>query len=131
MKTYEIGYPCSPSNNISHETIKATEILVTWGGGMGGSSKRYYALSKNGKNEFKLLDGDTIKINQEYIVHEKKVTIIKVVTDITAHSNYHKKTCNKAIKTEYILLNFGEVPAYVDKYTAHDNRIVLSDLDKS
>jgi len=98
---------------------------------MGGASKKYYVIAKNGKNEFKLIDGDSIKINQEYIVTEKKVNIVKLVTDITAHSNYHRKTCNKAIKTEYILLNFGEVASYVDRYTAHDKRIVLTDLDNS
>ena len=129
--TYEIGYPCSPSQNISQDRIKATEILVTWGGGMGGASKRYYALKKNG-NELHLLNGDIIKLNPNFIVHEKEVNIVKVVTDTTEHSNFRKHTVNSSIVTQYILLKFGEIATFVDDYKSADNeRIILRHLDKS
>ena len=102
METIEIRRPCSPSTIIDTQTIKAT-----WGGGMGGASKEYYSTKQNGKEWTLLPHGEIITLNDEYIVHKKPVTIVKVVTDVTAHRNYHSNQCNESITTEYILLPFN------------------------
>lgn len=113
----EIGLPCTPSKRISTELINAMEILVSWNGGLGGSSKYYYATSfdKN-SNGAELIDGDKIAINPTFIVHAKDVIIAKQVIDRTPHANYIQNGYNSYIITDYFLIDFGYNPIFVDKY---------------
>jgi hypothetical protein len=110
MKTVTIGLPCTPSKNISKEEMKVTEILVSWGGGMGGSSQRLYGKVLLGATEeclvFQTIQGEEIEIGTKYIVTKKSVTLVKIVTDVTAHWNYTNIRCKEAIETEYILKPF-------------------------
>jgi len=129
MRTLEIGLPCSPSKRIESEEIKATEIIITYGGGMGGANKKYYA-TEVVDNTLTLITGEVVKINPRYVVTERNVTLVKQVIDTTEHSNYHSHTCSKSIVTEYHLLEYGEEYKITDKYIqAKDGKIIYKDID--
>jgi len=110
-KTIKIGLSCSPSRILSHEKIETSKILVSYGGGMGGANEKHYC-TKVVRDEklwkLTLLTGEVIEVNPEFIVEVAPRTLVKVVSDITEHRNYHSKTCKLAIETEYIGLHFGE-----------------------
>jgi len=125
MKTLEIGLPCAPGELISNEEIKTTEILVSWGGGMGGANKRYYATSKNG-NEYTLIDGDKIKLNPNFIVHEKEVRLVKnITTNTNSNMNFTKKI-------RFIQLGVKQNWISIDRYDNNkisDKAIVHTEID--
>ena len=114
MDKIKIRKPCSPSTVKEFKEIKATEILVSWGGGMGGASKSYYATEVNGDELTLLPHGEKITINPKFIVHSKSVTFVKLVTDVTAHRNYSERTCKSSISTHYNLIPFGR-EYYIDE----------------
>jgi hypothetical protein len=124
-KITKIGKPCSPSKHISDELIQATEVLASWGGGMGGASKKYYFTNNNG-NSWTDLVGEEMFINPEFIVHKRKVRIVKTVTDTTGHSNYHQPTCKYSETTRHILLPYGYDYRCIMDYTGQTNGIILT-----
>jgi hypothetical protein len=103
MKVLEIGLPCSPSKRIEDKVLTVTEVLITFGGGMGGSSRKYYVMSIE-DNKYTLVSGEVIKLNPRFIVSEREVRIVKQV--IEANS----------LITEFILLKHGEEYNLLDKY---------------
>ena len=107
MKKIQIGLPCSPSRRVSAETMKVTEILISYGGGMGGSNQTFYVTKING-NEITLITGEVIKLNPNFIVMEKSVVLVKQVIDTTDHSNYHVKRFKKTIVTEYHKIDYNK-----------------------
>jgi len=133
METLKIGLPVTPAKHLSLDIILATEILITYGGGVGGSNKTYYAIdSGTNMNDYIVLNGETVFINPEFIVTKRKVRIAKVITDTTGHSNHSKVTCECSMLTRYILLKFEELyelDAYsYDRMDA--KRIIKTDLEK-
>jgi hypothetical protein len=106
-KVIEIGWPCSPSTNIQLKLINATEVLYTYGGGMGGASK----------DKYKDLTGELMYINPDYIVTKREVQLVKQVTDAKAHRNYREKKVKSCIITRYILLPYRAEYKLVNKYT--------------
>ena len=128
METLKIGLPCTPSKHISHEIIPAIKVRVTFGGGMGGTNKNYYCLVVNTRNHdfyyLTLITGEEIQINPKYIVEIKKANLVKLVTDITEHTNYHKVEVKKHIKTQYIELNYRET------YDLNPNEYVQINTDR-
>jgi hypothetical protein len=107
MRALKITPPCQPSEHLNFGEIKATEILVSWGGGMGGANKTYYTTKNNG-GDYTLLDGSVITLNPEFIVHKKKVKLVKMVTDTTKHTNYHEDNSIKTVVTEIFKLEHGQ-----------------------
>lgn len=113
MKTFKIGLPCSPATMLTTAKAKATEIIVTYGGGMGGTNETYYAQYQRPgatDNEIVIRDisGREITLNRRYIVRTEPVTILEVVTDITAHTNYGQKVCSKDILHEFFAFRANE-----------------------
>jgi hypothetical protein len=125
MKTLLIGAPCSPSEIISHEAIKMKRILITYGGGIGGGNKVYYTkkITKeqaiNGSWDIETIDGKKISLMPRYIVEVEDTKVLKLVTNITEHKNYHKVVCTKSILTEYFDMsgfdNYEIVNKYIDR----------------
>lgn len=112
-KVLEIGLSCSPSHFVDKGTLKKFQrILVSYGGGIGGANKTYYTESIykeqaiNGMWTFVDFDGQKIQLNPRFIVEICETDVLILKTDITEHKNYHKKTCDKHILTEWIDLGF-------------------------
>jgi hypothetical protein len=138
MRKIEIGKSCSPSKIVSKEQIKCQRVLVSYGGGMGGANKSYYATkiqkeqALQGRWILKLLDGRTIDVNPSFIVENEEINVVKIVSDITEHLNFNKskeKCVGKTLETEYICLNVNEEAVFVDKHTPRhtyplENRVV-------
>lgn len=137
MKKVEIGMPCSPSYMVSSETLKVKKVLVSYGGGMGGASKTYFCTEvyepkpAESMRVLTLLTGEIVHVNGKYIVEIKNRDVVKLVTNITGHKNYNSKVCSKAILTEFIELLYGEIPIFIEGYTARhtdvlEGRVILS-----
>ena len=114
-KVIEIGWPCSPSTNIQLKLISATEVLYTYGGGMGGASVKLYATDIY-KDKYKDITGELIYINPDYIVTKREVQLVKQVTDAKAHRNYREEKVKSCIITRYILLPYQAEHKLVNKY---------------
>jgi hypothetical protein len=118
-KVIEIGLPCSPAKFISADLFKVIKLLVTYGGGMGGTSKVFHCIEvKKGEKFYEviLLTGECRKINPAYIVEESYPEVVKVITDMTEHVNFHSKVCNIACQTRFIELPYGGTYKLVNKY---------------
>jgi hypothetical protein len=120
MKTIKIGPSCSPNTYIvSHEIIKGKKILVSFGGGLGGSSKTYHCTKvyipqpADSLRTLTLLSGEEIHVNGRFIVEICDRNYVKVVSNVTGHRNYYKKVCSKAIETEIFELLYDEQPIFV------------------
>lgn len=105
-----ISAPCSPSKRIDSKNIEAVKIVITFGGGMGGSSQTFYAnkvdKTSDGMLSIETVDGRELELNPRYVVSKERTIILKVVTDTTQHSNYGKKTCNYSERTEFFDVGF-------------------------
>jgi hypothetical protein len=131
-KTIKIGLPCTPSRILSHEKVETSKVLISYGGGMGGASQKHYCTDvlerDKGMWRLTLLSGEMIEVNPAFIVSVEPRTLVKVVSDTTAHANYHSKVCKERILTEYIGLQFGEDYVITNEYTnREDNRLIKKD----
>jgi hypothetical protein len=128
MKTIKIGVSCTPSTYIvSHEIIQGKKVLVSYGGGLGGTSKIYFCKEvyepkpAESMRLLILLTGEVVRVNGRFIVEISDREIVKVISNITGHMNYNKKIYSKVIETEYFELLYGEKPMFISDYTArHD-----------
>ena len=137
MKTIQIGLTCSPSKILKHTEILAQKVIISYGGGLGGVNRTYYAikmiddiLDKN-FNFLTTIEDREITINKKFIVSIEPVTIVKVVYNNLEHMNYQIKKYKKYIETLfYVILNNED---YVIKNTIdHKSRelSVYSDVVK-
>lgn len=105
---YVIGVPCSPAKPMGATIQNVTRILMSFGGGMGGSTKTYYATKVIGINDreivIKTFNGQDLTINPRFIVESEVMNLVKVVTDTLPWKNYNNTTFKKHITTEYILI---------------------------
>lgn len=89
-----IGYPCTPCKWTSEIRYKKiSKLLITYGGGMGGSKRiEYVERVKNINNDsiqsFVRFDGKTIKYNTRYIVSIEDFTMVSI--DYETTNQYHK-----------------------------------------
>jgi hypothetical protein len=127
MKTIKIGVSCSPNTYIvSHEIIKGKKLLVSFGGGIGGSSKTYFCTEviqmRDPKEptilRVRLLSGEVIELNPVFVVETKERDIVKVVSNVTGHRNYSKKIYREVIETEYFEMLYDEQPMFIEDYTS-------------
>jgi hypothetical protein len=124
-----IGLPCSPSFlSIPTEIIKTTSFLISYGGGMGGANKTYYATNCTvdattiGFFQLTLIDGTKVSINSRFLVEKQIVILIKITTDTTEHSNFYSKTCNQSIVIEWFKLEEDEEFEWKADFTVRDDR---------
>ena len=113
-KVLEIGKAMSPSTFVGKGELKNMKrILVSYGGGMGGSNKTYYTekihkeQAVNGTWNIVDIHGNMIELNPRFIVEVVDTKVLILNTDITEHANYHKQTCQSRILTEYF--DLGEM----------------------
>ena len=128
MKTIKIGVSCSPNTYIvSHELLKGKKVLVSYGGGLGGSSKTYHcteiyepesSMRVLTMRTLTLLTGEKIRVNGRFILEIAERNYVKLVSNVTGHRNYNSKVCSKAIETEYFELLYDEQPMFVSDYTS-------------
>jgi len=123
MKTIQIGVPCSPSRILSDRTKKVRKILVSYGGGLGGSTDTYYTTkihkerALNGFWELLLVEGGEIEINPRFIVSVEDAEIVIVETDITDFYNRNRKEkVESNVLTEFICLAKDETYKIIDTY---------------
>ena len=124
-----IGLPCSPSFlSIPTQIIQATSFLVSYGGGIGGANKTYYATDYyaepeiNGFYQLTLIDGSKVSINPRFIVEKQVVNLIKITTDTTPHSNYYSIICKQSISIEWIKLEEDEEIEWKAEYKTRDEK---------
>ena len=128
-----IGLPCSPSFlSIPTQIIQTTSFLISYGGGMGGTNKTYYATdytvdaTKIGFYQLTLIDGSKVSINSRFLVEKQIVNLIKITTDTTQHSNINSKRCSKSILIEWFILEEDEEFEWKADFTSRrDDRLVL------
>ena len=93
--TFEFGLNVSLSNILLPiKEIGGYEVLISYGGGMGGSHRYLYSTNEpNGDfSELKLIDGENIKVNKNFIVTIQPCRILTIVYDTTKYWNYADKT---------------------------------------
>lgn len=119
MKTIKIGLPVAPAKNIDITEIKIVEILISYGGGMGGVNETFYAIGIKKKEKvtnIKNFDSREIVINNDFIVKTEAKKLVKVVTDTTAHTNHKNMKCNKSIVRCWYKVNSNENYEVFGKY---------------
>jgi hypothetical protein len=123
-----IGLPCSPSFlSIPTEIIQTTSFLISYGGGMGGANKTYYATDYtvdaiNGFYQLTLIDGSKVNINARFLVEKQIVNLIKITTDTTPHSNYYSIICKQSISIEWFKLEHDEEFEWKAEYKTRDEK---------
>jgi len=124
-----IGLPCSPSFlSIPTQIIQATSFLVSYGGGIGGANKTYYATDYYAEPEINgfiilfLIDGSKVSINPRFVVETQKVNLIKITTDTTPHSNYYSIICKQSISIEWFKLEDDEEFEWKAEYKTRDEK---------
>lgn len=126
MGTIKISRPCTPSTVLETKEIKATEVLVSWGGGLGGASKKYYSISEN-NNDYEILPhGEFIELNPNFIVHKKDVKIVKMVTKTT--NSYYTKGDGEVVITDFHLIPSGSSYVIDDHGLGGSNKNTIDGL---
>ena len=102
MQNWIFGCPDNNGSKIvKHEIIKADEILITFGGGMGGGNIKYFAIKNKSKStrsiEIRTVDGRDIFLTRDHIVYQEPVRLLKMVF------NTHR-----GIETKYFRLRKGD-----------------------
>lgn len=128
-----IAAPCSPSVRIDSKNIEVMKIIITFGGGMGGSSQTFYASRVNktsdGMLAIETVEGRELELNPRYIVSKEKTIILKVVTDTTQHSNYREKLCKYSERTEFFDVGFTPYE-FASVNTSNAEKPVISTFKK-
>ena len=133
MKKLKIGLPCSPASIVKDSLLNVQAIKVSYGGGMGGSVETHYCTNVDIKKDYyhcTLLNGDVIKVNPTFIVDVRDRKIVKVVTDVTKHRNYHKIVCKEHITYEHILLGYDQEYEITNGYEPRSNVVYKDDYVK-
>ena len=119
---------CSPSHIVDKSLIDATKIVTSFGGGMGGSNKTYYATDIDYSRkplELVITDvsGRVFTLGYNFIVSQENVQLLKLVHNTTAHQNYREKKFKKYIVTQYSVIYTDDKYEILNEYLGHsDNR---------
>ena len=106
--THVIGLPCTPSEHVSQTTEPATQLTLSYGGGMGGSKREIYAKSIKEIQKFGMTMLEVTpffeepeEVNPKFIVASQECKIVTDIVNTTGHSNYNKQTCTRSTITRY------------------------------
>jgi len=137
MKTIKIGKSCTPSKLLDVDMINATQVLMSYGGGMGGVNKKWYIKANIDPRENGLIEveraiddvpkthkeavslGEFIILNTNFIAEAREVRIVIITIDVTEWYKIRKGECKKAIETKYVVLYKGEDYTVIDEYTSY------------
>ncbi len=136
-KTVVIHKECSPSKRISHEETPAKEILISYGGGMGGASHTYYGTVKPKKGDKTMLivhdykTDEIVEINRKFVVSMTDKKLLTVVTDVTAHRNYNDRKFKSFISTVVSIHKANDTFVFDDVGSASSEglKILMKDSD--
>lgn len=95
----------SPSTQLVFEKMTVTKITQQTHGGMAGGTETVYGNIVSEDDLFitfhDVIADRKVRLGKNYISKISDNVIVKIVTDVTQNRNYHKKTCEKAVITEY------------------------------
>lgn len=108
----QITKPSTPSSLISAEESEYLKLLISYGGGMGGSKETIYCSVQHEtehtitvKND---LTGQIITYNRRFIVaYYHEVILVKAVFDTIGHANYHGKRFKRHETTVWVEIPKG------------------------
>lgn len=86
-----------------------TRIFMSFGGGMGGGNKTYYAtevVPVKGTNEIKIknYDGRELTLNSRFIVESEPKKLVHLPMDISRNMNYEEKRFKKYIAHKFVII---------------------------
>jgi hypothetical protein len=126
MKNIQIGLNCTPSKITHHGKIKGLELLITYGGGVGGSKNLLYAQSwqelDNGFIQITQLNGEMMKVNRLNIVTQKRINIVRVTHDLTEYANHTSKKVDSSHHIAYYVLPFARSYEIVNEYFGYSKQ---------
>lgn len=128
-RNFTIGLPCSPSTRTNQEIKQVKEIMVTFGGGMGGSSTTYYGdiiSDEDGFINIKDFQNETIKLNKLHIVHIKDKQLVFTETDTTEHTNYREKQCDSSSINQVFAISVFDTVNFSNEYFSNDDKDLKS-----
>jgi hypothetical protein len=131
MNKLLIGKDCSPSRMMSHHEVYVTKVLVSYGGGMGGTNKTYYCQTiVRDKDFYKLTlrSGEVIEVNPTFIVEMTPVTLVVVIVDVTGHSYFNTKKARKCIRTMITELKFEQEYEVVEETHEKNDQRIIDDI---
>ena len=124
---------------LQNEIYDLQEYLVSYGGGMGGANVRHYGktIAKADEHGFIVIathKGEEITLNTRYIVYQKPMRLVKVVSDDIKTANYRDDKYEKYINTIWYKLYHGEKAVFSDEYHSGSfsdfrDRSVSTDLE--
>ena len=129
LKKETIGLTCSPATMLDNKVETVTELLISYGGGMGGASERVYGHIENEKEDtLDFVDylGTRTIYNKRFIVSIKPKQLVTIVVDILPHLTYGGKECkvNKAIQTtHYVFDTLTEVHFDETNFKQHKEKL--------
>ena len=85
-KTIKIGKPSGSARLVENSEMKVDEVMISYGGGMGGGNQTFYGIllkQKEGEKTQHLttVSGRGIDLNPRWIVKREKVTLVYVKHD--------------------------------------------------
>jgi len=126
-KKIKIGLTCVPCKVIDKQELEAEEILVSYGGGMGGANVKYYASWRDDLTDdddfcsITTLTGKVITIGKKWIVSFEDIKLQMVKYDCTEQRNSQKnRACKSCIETYYYIIRADEVAEITTDYIGID-----------
>jgi hypothetical protein len=123
MKKIEIGLSCSPSKIIKVESFDGIKVVISTN--TNHTSVIYCKpqiikeQALNGLWQFNTINGVIRKFNYNYVIEVTDVKIVRVVSDVTEHINYLKKSCEYKEIEEYFSIEQNEEFIIIwDKYVS-------------
>lgn len=117
LKENKVYLPLSPSKFVNKEVIDALCIIMSCGGGMGGSKWREYVEPchiKDGLNEVHdIVDNKDIILNSNFIVEIEKVKLVK--TTVIHNNENFKNTLGVPIDYWYVYYGNEDIE-FVNEY---------------
>lgn len=128
-----VGTLCSPSKLLGTNKEIVTEVLVSYGGGMGGSNERFYGETTklDGETKIETFDGKELIVNNDFIVYTRKKQIFTVLIDSTKHANYHKHVVKNRIQSRTTLHEVDDVVEFDENTTGGNAVVIAKTLDET
>ncbi len=139
MKTLIVSKDCSPSRLISCRDFSVTKVIISYGGGMGGTSQIYYCtdvlerVTDDPVSYTRLteISGQQTEMNPRFIVSKTVVKLVEIKVDVTGHSYLDETGSRKAVRTILIELKHGQKYEYDDNRGGRNEQVILDEVTKS
>lgn len=121
--TLTFGRSCSPSAMPKIiKRIKAYEIVMSCGGGMGGSYWVEYIIDNDSTFpseqiiKVKNVLGEDVILNTRFVVKATPIDVLIIEHDTTDFTNYHSKKCNESHSIYYVSVHPNQECEITDSY---------------